>query len=536
MYIDYENGGGLESVVGYRKILGNLGKPHSIFRLKTCQGDFIYIHYSSFLYRFNVEKRDNPDKTCIGRLCDSDSITVSRGSIAFIYDGEKIYGFDNDGMPYDVLGFSGEGIGAMEIYDGRLFVSVGCDIYYSTPISEGKISIPKENIISSPTLGADITSLFSASDRLWIFKSFDDGSGGIVCRRKDDDRYPIVKVISGIYSYRAPISCDGEIFFLSRGGLYSIDTLNDEKINLRSSLLAEFSKEEMKNCHLGLWKGYIAIASGEKICLADKRRVSFGEFERFPIEGIGGYKNARRVYRYASVNRDGFALSKTPDAVATGEVYSLTDESGETIYFEDGEEKTLLYPTDEMGGGEFFPAKCYLIEEDLMWFGSGEGGLYLFNSDKRGVCPEHLKSDDCWEDAFSDKIHPYYYSFDSHKPEYLIEFSSDDGGFTDIKKQSLAHSLLIGCKSFVGGGFRIRVRCDGRVVVDRQVDSSLFSFSDTSLGSFSAEEGELCVTLNERGLPYLRKKIEIFSDEYSSPFGIDLVGYRYKPVLGSSKI
>lgn len=541
MYVNYDGGGCLESMVGYRRIGEHLGVPHSIFSLKTDLGDFIYIHSSDFIYRFLKNERDLADKTrLIAKVQNQKSIAVSRGSAAFIYDGDKVYGFDKEGVPYSVFGSEKVGkVEAMEIYDGRLFCAVGSDLIYSDLISEGKITLPCENRIYSPSLGAHISSLLSSDGRLWIFKSFDDGEGGIICRKRgercaDKPTYPISKVFSGIYAYGNAVACDGEVFFLSRSSLYSIDTAKDDKLSLMTPLVSEFLDGELKNAKIGMWKGYIAIMSGEKICLADRRRSSFGELERFPILGIGGYKNTRRVYRYSTERREGFSLSKTPDAKVSGEVYSMTDEGGEIIYFEDGEEKYLIYATDEMEGGEFFPAICYFIEDDLIWFGSGEGGIYLFNSDKTGVCPDHLKNGVTGE-CYPDKIHPFYYSFAGHKPEYYIEFSSDDGGFCHFNKLTYPASLSVGHRAMIMGGFRIRVMCDGRLALDTRVDSSLFSFADTDLSNIGGE-GVMLTNFTEISAPYRTKKIEILSDEYSSPICLDFVCYRYKLIPRSGQI
>ncbi len=105
MYVDYE-GGGLESIPGFRKILSTGEKINGIFSQKSDGREYIIIHSGDKLYRFPLEERD----TLSALTPIASGLSNSRSSLAvidetlYISDGEKITVVDADGT----AGFVGD--------------------------------------------------------------------------------------------------------------------------------------------------------------------------------------------------------------------------------------------------------------------------------------------------------------------------------------------------------------------------------------------------------------------------------------------
>ena len=99
MYVDYEGGGELESIPGYRTLYDFGCKINGIFSQTNGGEEFLLVHAGVYLYRFNVKERDSlksPTPIFSG-LSDSKSSAVSFGGFVYILDGTSIIAVNADG-------------------------------------------------------------------------------------------------------------------------------------------------------------------------------------------------------------------------------------------------------------------------------------------------------------------------------------------------------------------------------------------------------------------------------------------------------
>lgn len=99
MYVDYDGGGSVESIPGFRKILSLGERINRIYSQRYNGKEYLIIHAGTRLYRLNVEERDSDNEPlCIAEgLLDTRSCGGILGNRLFILDGEKITTVKDDG-------------------------------------------------------------------------------------------------------------------------------------------------------------------------------------------------------------------------------------------------------------------------------------------------------------------------------------------------------------------------------------------------------------------------------------------------------
>lgn len=426
-YIDREVfGKEIESIPGFRKICKAKERIHSLsFVGRSEEGGYLLIHSGSRLYRLSIADRDkSPTLIPIASLSDSESYAFSFGSLCFITDGARLTMVDSGGNAQQVSEQSDIAeCRCATVYDGRLFLSGNPNrvgrVYYSTPLKDGTPSFSDENSFVEGAGRVNIKSILSLGGKLWLFKEWSDGDGEIICRRKaEGECYPTVRVIDGLLPISAAASQGGEIVLLTQGRLIFLSDTDggEEKTALPLPFMGEQAKAE-----LGRWMGYTVVSLDGSFYLF--ARGEGGGYEQFTLSGIGGYKNDRRVYRYSEVADSGCLAHPKSHQIAEGEIYSRGSESGIVYYSSEKGKHYSVYPTAMMSGGEFMPARRLYANGRLMWFSTDDGGVYLFNNDKRGESPEGIPFSDCKEYGFEPicgdgSIHPLFYSFALHAPSY----------------------------------------------------------------------------------------------------------------------
>lgn len=99
MYVDYEGGGSVESIPGFRKIATLKERINRIYSQRYNGKEYLIIHAGTKLYRLNVEERDSGNEpVCIADgLLDTRSCGGILGNRLFILDGEKFTTVKDDG-------------------------------------------------------------------------------------------------------------------------------------------------------------------------------------------------------------------------------------------------------------------------------------------------------------------------------------------------------------------------------------------------------------------------------------------------------
>jgi hypothetical protein len=258
------------------------------------------------------------------------------------------------------------------------------------------------------------------------------------------------------------------------------------------------------------------------------------EYEWFTLRGLGHYQNSTRVYRYDSYERGDYLAHSAPGEIAEGTAYS-TIEEGETIFYvTEGEKRYTVYPTDEMRGGDFYPASVYLGIDDLLFFGTTDGTLFVFNSDKRGVAPDYISAAPDFNKAeylakMGQRIHPDFYSFDHHAPRYVVSTEWDSCGAPHLTKSTVKHSLTVKYRAFCAAEIYCEVGADAREYTElTSFPAGEFSFAELNFEALPFSLGDYhTVPLSEKEKGWVEKQITLYSDRFASPIGIYQITYRY---------
>jgi len=445
------------------------------------------------------------------------------------------------------------------VFDGRIFLSgnpaLPNTVFFSTPSekeSDPPLYFGEYNYFSSGVGRYPVKTMLGIRESLAVFKSGDDGSGSIFYHtgtESGDDFipkiYPVSSTHSGVFAHSDAISFFDDPVFVSRMGLSS---LSKEKLNYERSVACRSGKvnfdlltEELSSSTLTEWLGYLVLGVRGKIYLADSRSVyenELGEYEYewFILDGIGAYENAYPVYRYSSIEAEGYTRCEEPDSVCYGVLYPVEVDGVELFCEVKDGEKYLVYKSDEMTGGVLSPATTYLGFDDKLFFGTESGAFMCFNSDKRGVAPDYISAmsdfdPEEYKARMGRYIHPYFYSFDSHPIECEMRTLSDDCDIPYLTKETVKNSLTVKCKSIRPTEVTVSVSTDAADFSEvTSFSGGEFDFLELDFGSVSFKDGEFqSLPIGEKERGWIEKQISISSKKLRSPIGIYSVSYRYKP-------
>ncbi len=444
-----------------------------------------------------------------------------------------------------------------EAYDGRIFLAGNPDfpnvVFYSGRGENGRaepLYFGELNYFADGVGGFPVCSLLAAGGSLAVFKQGDDGTGSIFYHTPAETGFDLLPKIYPVSYVHSGILCEGESIsffddpvFVSKNGL---SALEKTAINLERSVATRshnvnkrLLSEDLSEASLAVFGGYLALLTNGNLYLADSRASFTGErgaaeYEWFFLTGIGCCSSDRQVFRYSTEPREGYGLSDKPDERVTATVYS-TVENGETVYYtKEAEPYPLVYRTEEYEGGDFHPARKLCAVSDLLFFGTENGELCLFNTDKRGVPPPHLLSDPDFSEedyrrAMGRRIHPYYYDFDRHAPRWLLQTKMDDCGVPHLRKSTVKRSLVLKLRSFPASRLSCEVITDRggyREIADLPGGASDFSELDFSALPLAADE-TFHFALAEREKNWVEKQICVSSESFRAPIGIAAICYRF---------
>ncbi len=457
--------------------------------------------------------------------CDVNEI-ISKCRVAAIFDGRVFL----SGNPY---------------YPGYVFYSSFDKNGESNPLYFGEL-----NYFRDGAGNINVISMLRTSDSLAVFKEADDGAGSIFYHTPWSANsdimpkiYPVSYTHHGFCAKGASISFFDDPIFISEKG---ISAFEKQAINLERSIVTrsnninpKFLTEDIASAKLAVWRGYLVVAVGGNIYLADSRDIFTGkegnpEYEWYFLSGIGTYKDDETVYRYASFAHEGYTVHEKCDTIANGEVISAYNGEEYIYYVTDNGINYEVYPTEEKTKGSFYPATHILSVGDLLFFSTSKGCIYVFNNDKRGIAPPSVtdSSDydaDDYTSAFGRRIHHYYYSFAGHAPRYAVKTAKDNCGIPHLLKNTVKHSLTLKCRAVASG----HIRCE--VGTEKDGYSEICTFPNRDLSFADMDFSSLCLTtsdiytipISEKAKGWVEKQITLYTDEYASPFGIYTIAYRF---------
>ena len=465
------------------------------------------------------------------------------------------FDYEYTGSGFDIIA----GCTLSESFDGRVFVS-------GNPSLPGMVFFStREKGDSSPLyFGAynyfcdgfgtfGVSSMLSSADSLLVFKNADDGGGSIFYHTPKDTSidvmpriYPVSYTHNGIGAIGSSISFFDDPIFISKAGISAIDkkTLSLERsIACRShNVNADLLSEDLSKASLAEWCGYLAVGINGKIYLADSRATfihesGYREYEWYYMRDVGTYENATRVYRFSSTAHPGYNVHANPESEPTTAVLS-SQINGETVYYTviDGK-KYELYATQEKKGGIFHPLTTIAgFEGDLLFFGTDNGDLCIFNNDKRGVAPDALANADGFDAdeykrAYGRTIHKSFYTFDTHSMRCGVRTAPSDCSLPGLTKNTVKHSLTLKCR-LSGNG---KIRCEAKTDRSGYIEYSAFpnnlpDFSDWCFASLTLDcEESISLPISEKEKNWIDKELAVYCDDFRSPIGIYSISYRYTP-------
>ena len=468
---------------------------------------------------------------------------------------------DYKGSSYDII----SRCSICTVFDGRLFFSGNPNfpacVFYSARDVNG-INLPEYigalNYFTVGRTDSRVSYMLSSGENLIIFKE-DSEKGGVYIHTPSDTSYSLVPriypceySISGVGALGSAYNFYDDTVFLSDRGLDALSKryLSSERhIEHRSSnidlALWQNHPEKALICR---WLGYLCIALGEDIFLADSRRTFRHEngdtqYEWYRLTGVGTYLGQYTKYFYSSLpsNLENMCVlyegtylpieEKTDGelsdsrAVLSSFCYKDNEDGYEMTY------KTVYYTVErdeegifhcyicdsegEMTGGIYYPICEMRNINELLFFGTECGDLCCFNTDKRDEVGN---------------IDSKYYSFDNRRYRSSLTSASDNCSIPHLTKTTVKRSLCAHLKTFGSGKIKIGVRTDRVGWKDiGNPQNNVFGFDDVEFDSFSFETAQrITIPLSEKEKRWTEKQYRIFSDEYKRPFGIFSLSYRYR--------
>ena len=525
MYLDPESRM-LTSFVGFRKIHSFDGKIHAILSADAEGEERIFVHSGENLYSFSVSERDKvKNPASLTHLADRESSFCVRGNTAFITDGERLL-MIKDGTAVELSrDLKLTGARCLAIYDGRLALS-GNPIYpdrilISEPICDGEVVFYEDSYLPSPGYGAEVLSLLALGEELWVFLSRDVGDGSILCYKKGEGgKYRICDRIFSLRPLGSAVSFKDEILFLTTEGLFAIRRGVGGRIEIiprSKGIYPKLAGLPLSEGKISLFGRYVLLFFGKRMYLGDRDDTSDGGYSWYPLDDVGSYVGDKRIYRYSTESIDGFQNAKDSDRIADGEIFSLRDEGGRMIYYERlGGKRLLVYPTEIFFGGDFFPATRLYCKNELIWFSTDAGDLCLFNTDR---CAE----------ADEEKNENWIYTFCRHAVEYIAEFAPDDGGFPNMEKDTLPHSMILGAEVLGKAETEISVKADGEEVYRGEIRLGRLDFSKIDFENFSTSPSAVGrQIIPERAHRWREKQVLIRSIGYGSPIRIASLSHTFR--------
>ena len=528
-------------------------------------------------------------------------------------------------LPVGTAPFSEEGrhalcgCTAVVKYDGRVFFTGNPrfpnTVFYSAlddtginnPFYIGCLNYFNDGTGAVPNRGFAVT-----GGLLAVLKADAGGEGEIFLHQPADTEndlvpriYPVVASTPGTGLAGSTVRYSDEALFLGKEGLFALARCENDServLSPRSTAINQrLLRDPTADAQMAVFEGLLYLLCEGKVYLADaRRRTSYTggsrEYEWYYLTGIGSYAGDRPVYRYTSFlpeSASALSLSVHPcvGEIATGDIYSATLKDGIKIYYEKSDKGRFPVDTDgERTGGLFSPASRLCATDEALYFGTPDGALGCFNTDKRGMLLYRpvqselyisagvgkylplnadiykLLSEDMVQTAtvyrkegtsfveagegsiYIDggravlaeplgernerhRIHRYYYSFAGHAFSAFCALAMDDGDLPHLAKDTVPHTAALKLKSPEGSRVSVFVRTDRHPFRPlEEISSTTADAGDTDFSAFDFHTDDFAtVPLREKERGWCFKQYLLECSGFRSPFGIFSLSYAFSP-------
>ncbi|MBO7158139.1 MAG: hypothetical protein J6W31_06005 [Clostridia bacterium] len=509
------------------------------------------------------------------------TIDISYTAEAFQFATAKKYTNFKDANP----SYSGTSVDAIAkctlcaVFDGRVFLSGNPDlpntVFYCQRDNTGHANATyfgvynfwNEGIEESP-----IVSLLPTASVLMVFKGDTVQDGSVFYRQGvslDDDVTPRVYTgsagVAGIGCVGATCNFFDDPVFLSRRGMEAIgkQTVNLERTmeHRSSNVDAKLMQEDLASAFMVEWKGYLLIlCPNGHVYMADCRATfthgtGVVQYEWFYLEGIGEYKDAAKAYRYASylpaeLEGKGYFVKAGYEGKLLDVPPTITDgiyHDGNNALVEwEGEYLPRKLVGEQYADTTFHGARCALTLDDVLYFGTDNGGLFCFNNDYTGkqayistrkdveaLYAAHKAGVEGWAllglkpEIYN--LSRYFYSFAGQPIHSGMITAMSNAGAPMYTKTTEYRTAVCMMRSIPGSRCRIYWRKDMEAFKDAAtVDMSSFDFDDMDFSSlvFGLKPSD-SISLRVQERRWLNKQYQVYSDEFLRPFGVHSIAYSF---------
>lgn len=437
-------------------------------------------------------------------------------------------------------------------YGGRIFLSGNPElpgaVFYSDTLADGTVSpvyFSDNSYFIAGSAQANVTAMTTIGSALAVFTEKRGTEENVFLYKPAQANGKTIFQKTSVLSHCSitdAMNFRGEAIFASTdristfrgtsGKCTAFETVSDPIQGLLSDESAEVCISE--------WDDFLAIGIGEKLFLADySERISVngtGSYDWYYIRGAAGYKNDLPLDIYADEPYSGISVNSEKAGSPIPEeamLKSVALENGEFIYFiEENGEKIRVYRTPYRYGGE--PEKITSLANfgGRLLIGTECGKINTFNHDMTGIAPNHIKQAqgfdaDEYQAESAGTLHPFYYTFCGHIPNYRVITSDDDGERFYLGKRMVKGSAVISFKPISG-----RIRCDMIFDGDKRVSLGSIStasldFSDFNFGNAALSGAKKAFTAAKSSESDWNTVCFSIASEELSPFGIYSIAYRY---------
>ena len=443
-------------------------------------------------------------------------------------------------------------------YDGRLFLSgnpaLPGTVFYTGRRADGEADPTYIGLYQHFTDGdgrSEVRALLATATHLLVMLA-DTMQGPAVYRHEGRDSdsdvlpriYPAADAVSDVGAVGDAILFYDDPLFLSARGLEAVEavtlTLSQERRLAHRSACVDplLLEERLSSCRLFRFGTYLGIAAESgRVYLADGYERARGNrstgYDWYLLSDVGSYTGQRDRYRYVThavpaplvgqsvyPRLDGpprpIVLSATSGYAAEDYPIVSGNVNGYAFAYQTIGGKAVLVDTDgEKHGGQFSPATAFLESGGLLFFGTGDGGLFVFNTDKREA---------------DGSIPRRYYSFNGRAYRSMCVTRWEDGGLPHLKKQILRGEGAVCLGAMSGGRVSVKAAEDGGTPTE--IDTlycGRLDFCETDFATVEYGTGRtLTLPLREPPSQFVRRSVTLVSEEYMRPFGVISIAYRYR--------